>query len=61
MPSKLKLRQSAIFADFLGGGGWEEQGASALLKKGERDGSLESQQKFDFFSYDFTPYLLGWL
>ena len=43
-------------ADFLGGGG-EEQEASALLskKEGGREGSIESQQKFDFFSYDSTP------
>ena len=34
----------------------EEQEASALLsKKGGREGSIESQQKFDFFSYDGTP------
>ena len=39
----------------LGGRGWEEQEASALLsKKGlGREGSIESQQKFDFFCYDF--------
>ena len=41
---------------FLGGRGGEEQEASALLsKKGVREGSIESQQKFDFFSYDDTP------
>ena len=41
----------------LGGRGWEEQEASALLsKKGlGREGSIESQQKFDFFCYDITP------
>ena len=34
----------------------EEQEALALLnKKGGREGSIESQQKFDFFSYDDTP------
>ena len=35
----------------------EEQEASALLsKKGEgREGSIESQQKFDFFCYDIMP------
>ena len=42
---------------FLGGRG-EEQGASTLLsKKRGREGSTESQQKFDFFCYDDTPYL----
>ena len=52
-----KVDQSAIFAGFGGGRGWEEQEASDLLsKKGEgRKGSIESQQKFDFFSYDDTP------
>ena len=41
---------------FFGGRG-EEQEASALLsKKGGREGSIESQQKFDFLSYDDTPY-----
>ena len=46
------------FLPALGGGkGWEEQEASALLsKKGVgREGSIESQQKFDFFCYDITP------
>ena len=45
MPSKLKSSaQSAIFADFWGGRG-EEQEASALLskKEGWREGSIESQ------------------
>ena len=39
------------------GGGDEEQEALALLsKKGwGREGSIESQQKFDFFSYDNMP------
>ena len=33
----------------------EEQEALALLsKKRGREGSIESQQKFDFFSYDCT-------
>ena len=46
----------AIFADFFWGEGGEEQQASALLsKKGGRKGSTESQQKFDFLSYDDTP------
>ena len=40
---------------FFGGRG-EEQEASALLsKKRGREGSIESQQKFDFFCYDDTP------
>ena len=39
------------------GGRGEEQEASALLrKKRGREGSIESQQKFDFFSYDDMPY-----
>ena len=34
----------------------EEQEASALLSKnGGREGSIESQHKFEFFSCDFTP------
>ena len=34
----------------------EDQEALALLsKKGGREGSIESQQKFDFFCYDDTP------
>ena len=42
---------------FWGEGGWEEQEALALLsKKGVgREGSIESQQKFDFFCYDIMP------
>ena len=45
------------FLPALGGRGWEEQEASALLsKKGVgREGSIESQQKFDFFCNDITP------
>ena len=45
------------FLPALGGRGWEEQEALALLrKKGVgREGSIESQQKFDFFCYDITP------
>ena len=58
--SKLKLRSECNFCRLLGGGGGEEQEASALLsKKGVwREGSIESQQKFDFFCYDVTPYCL---
>ena len=50
---------SLQFICFGGGRGWEEQEASALLsKKGMgREASTESQQKFDFFCYDITPYL----
>ena len=45
------------FLPTLGGRWWEEQEASALLSKngGGREGSIESQQKFDFFCYDITP------
>ena len=44
----------------MGERGGEEQEALALLsKKGwGREGSIEIQQKFDFFSYDDTPYSL---
>ena len=51
------------FLPALGGRGWEwgkaKASSSALLsKKGVgREGSIESQQKFDFFCYDITPYL----
>ena len=39
------------------GRGWEEQEALALLSKkgGGREGSIESQQKFDLLCYDITP------
>ena len=46
------------------GGRGEEQEASALLskKEGGREGSIESQQKFDFFKYDSTTKLYtAWL
>ena len=45
------------FLRTFGGRGGEEQETSALLsKKGEgREGSIESQQKFDFFCYDIMP------
>ena len=39
---------------FFGREGGEEQEALALLRK-KVEGSIESQQKFDFFSYDDTP------
>ena len=41
------------FLPALGWRGWEEQEALALLsKKGvRREGSVKSQQKFDFFCY----------
>ena len=53
VPSKLKLHKECNFCWlFLG----EEQEASALLsKKGER-GVYRESAKFDFFSYDDTPY-----
>ena len=41
---------------FCGGRG-EEQEASVLLSKKGGKGSKESQQKFDFFSYDDMPNL----
>ena len=44
------------FFPTFGGRGVEEQEASALLSKKKGEGSIESQQKFDFFSYDDTPY-----
>ena len=49
------------FLPALGGRGWErgkaEASSSALLsKKGVgREGSIESQQKFDFFCSDIMP------
>ena len=47
--TKASLRVQFLLA--LGGRGWEEQEALALLiKKGlGREGSIESQQNFDFF------------
>ena len=39
---------------FLGGGGEEQEALALLSKKGGREGSIESQQKFDFLSYDDT-------
>ena len=39
----------------MGGGGKEQEASPLLSKKGGREGSVESQQKFDFFSYDDTP------
>ena len=57
MLSQLKLRAECNFCRLFLGGGGEEQGALALLskKRGEREGAIEIQQKFDFFSYDGTP------
>ena len=40
---------------FLGGRGEEQRAMALISKKGGREGSIESQQKFDFFSYDITP------
>ena len=58
MPSKLKLRSECNFCLLFWGRGGEEQEALTLLsKKGGKEGSIESQQKFDFFSYDGTPNL----
>ena len=57
MLSQLLLRSECNFADLFMGRRGEEQEASALLsKKGGVEGSIESQQKFDFFSYDDTLY-----
>ena len=43
----------------MGGGGEEQEALALLSKKGVgREGSIESQQKLDFFCYDFTPYHL---
>ena len=69
MPNQGKLRsirrnvvtKAPLRVQFLPAlGGGEEQEASALLsKKGVgREVSIESQQKFDFFCYDVTPYCL---
>ena len=53
--TKAPLRVQFLLT-FLGGRG-EEQEASALLSKNAgTEGSIESQQKFDFSSYDDTPY-----
>ena len=53
--TKASLRVQFLLTFFLGGGG-EEQEASALLrKKGGKEGSIESQQKFDYFRLDDTP------
>ena len=42
------------------GGGEEQEASASLKKKGEgREGSIKSQQKFDFFSYDGTPNILA--
>ena len=50
------LKRVQFLLTFFWGGEGEEQEASALLsKKGGREGSIESQQKFDFFSYDGNP------
>ena len=49
------------FLPALGGRGWErgkaEASSSALLSKNVagREGSIESQQKFDFFCSDIMP------
>ena len=49
------VTKAPLRVQFLPTFGGEEQEASAFLsKKRGREGSIESQQKFDFFSYDFT-------
>ena len=51
--TKAPLSEQFLLTFFWG----EEQVALAFLrKKGGRDGYIESQQKFDFFSYDDMPY-----
>ena len=40
---------------FLGEREGRARSLALLSKKGGREGSIESQQKFDFFSYDITP------
>ena len=40
---------------FLGEREGRARSLALLSKKGGREGSIESQQKFDFFSYDFMP------
>ena len=47
-----------ILLPFFGGEGEEQEALALLSKKGEREGSIESQQKFDFFCSDIMPYLL---
>ena len=47
--TKAPLRVHFLLTFFWGGGG---EGQEAL------EGSIESQQKFDFFSYESTPYLV---
>ena len=50
--TKAQLRVQFLLTYF----GGEEQEASALQSKKGGEGSIESQKKFDFFSYDDTPY-----
>ena len=52
VPPSLKLRSECNFCRL-----WGEASSSALLskKKVGREGSIESQQKFDFFCSDIMP------
>ena len=67
VPSSLKLRSECNFCRLKGGRGWErgkaEASSSALLSKNGvwMKGSIESQQKFDFFCSDIMPKVLGTL
>ena len=52
--TKAMLRVQYLLPLFLGGGGEQQEALASLSKK---RGSIESQQKLDFFSYDDTPKL----
>ena len=54
--TKAQLRVQFLLTFFWGGGGEEQEALALLSKKRGREGSIESQQKFDF--YDFTPYVV---
>ena len=61
VPSSLKLCSECNFCRLWGGRGWErgkaEASSSALLSKKlvGREGSIENQQKFDFFCSVIMP------
>ena len=54
--TKAPLRVQFLLT-FFGGRGEEQEASALLIKKGGREGSIESQQKFDIFSYDCMPNL----
>ena len=57
----LGFAKSAIFADFFLGGEGRAKSFGFTKQKRGREGSIESPQKFDFFSYDATPmYIHGY-